>query len=156
LSGDDWLAKLAYLAEIFSLLNELDTSLQGQLTDVFTMRGKMDAFQKKILLWQTRLAEEDLQMFPNLDKYMKEEDVNRQAITVVREHLLSLTESFGRYYQKEEDHRHGNMWIMDTFSAKIEDSNLSMKDKESLIDLSSDSLKAKSTRPHQDIIFGSP
>jgi hypothetical protein len=85
-----------------------------------------------------------LQMFPNLDEYMKEEDVNRRAITIVRQHLRSLTESFVRYYPKEEDPRHGNMWIMDSFSAKIEDSNLSMKEKESLIDLSSDdSLKAK-------------
>ena len=44
LSDDKWVAKLAYLADIFSLLNELNISLQGQLKDVFTLRSKIDAF----------------------------------------------------------------------------------------------------------------
>lgn len=153
LSDNDWLAKLAYLADIFSLLNDLNTSLQGQLTDVFTLRGKMDAFQKKLLLWQTCLADEDLQMFPNLDDFLKQEDVNRQVLTLVRQHLQSLTDSFGRYYPEQEDPRRGNVWIIDPFSAKIEDSNLNMTEKESLIELASDdSLKAKfqssSSRSH--------
>ena len=72
LSNNLWLAKLAYLADVISLLNELNISLQGQLKDVLTVRGKVDAFQKKISLWQTRLAEGDLQMFPNFDEYMRE------------------------------------------------------------------------------------
>lgn len=138
LSNNEWLAKLAYLADIFSLLNELNISLQGQLKDVFILRSKMDAFQKKILLWQTRLVEDDLQMFSNFDEYMKENGVNQQVVTLVKNHLESLTESFARYYPKNEDPRHGNMWIIDPFTAKIPDNNLSMHLKESLIDLSSD------------------
>lgn len=138
LSDNEWLAKLAYLADIFSLLNELNISLQGQLKDVFTLRSKMDAFQKKILLWQTLLADDDLQMFSNFDEYMKENDVNQQVVTLVKKHLESLTESFARYYPKNEDPRHGNMWIIDPFAANIQDSKLSMHLKESLIDLSSD------------------
>jgi hypothetical protein len=43
-------AKLAYLADILSLLNELNISMQGQLKDVFTVRDKMDAFKKKVFL----------------------------------------------------------------------------------------------------------
>jgi len=43
----------------------------------------MDAFQTKILFWQTRLAEEDLQMFQNFDEYMKEKDVNQQVVAIV-------------------------------------------------------------------------
>uniref|UniRef100_A0A8C6V644 Uncharacterized protein n=1 Tax=Naja naja TaxID=35670 RepID=A0A8C6V644_NAJNA len=148
LSDDEWVAKLAYLADIFSLLSDLNISLQGQLMDIFTLRGKMDAFQKKILLWQMQLAEEDLQMFPNFDDYMREKDVNRQVVTIVQQHLQSLTESFDRYYPKKEDPRHGNMWIIDPFAAKIEDCNLSMNEKKSLIDLSSDDrLKAKFQSP---------
>ena len=67
LSDDEWVAKLAYLADIFSLLNELNISLQGQLKDVCILQRKIDAFRKKISLWQTRLAEGDLQMFINFD-----------------------------------------------------------------------------------------
>jgi hypothetical protein len=42
-----------------------------------TVRNKIAAFQKEILLWQTRLTEEDLQMFPNFDEYMIEKTVNQ-------------------------------------------------------------------------------
>ncbi|XP_022183319.1 zinc finger MYM-type protein 6-like [Myzus persicae] len=144
LFNDEWVAKLAYLADIFSLLNELNISIQGQLKDVFTVRDKMDAFQKKILLWQTRLAEEDLQMFQHFDEYMKEKDVNQRVVAIVQQHLESLTESFCRYFPKKEDPRHGNMWIIDPFAANNENNKLNMSEKESLIDLSSDSsLKTK-------------
>ena len=50
LSDDEWVAKVAYLADVFSLLNELNISLQGQLKDVFTVQGKIDAFGKKLSL----------------------------------------------------------------------------------------------------------
>ena len=50
LSDDEWVAKVAYLADVFSLLNELNISLQGQLKNVFTVQGKIDAFEKKLSL----------------------------------------------------------------------------------------------------------
>lgn len=118
--------------------------MQGQLKDVFTVRDKMYTFQKKILLCQLRLAEEDLQMFQNFDEYMKEKYVNQRVVAIVQQHLESLTESFCCYFPKKEDSRHGNMWIIDPFAANNENSKLNMSEKESLIDLSSDSsLKTK-------------
>ena len=60
LSDEEWIAKRAYLADVSSLLNELNISLQGQPKDVFTVRGKIDAFKKKIshfhLLLQLKLG----------------------------------------------------------------------------------------------------
>ena len=50
LSDDKWVAKVAYLADVFSLLNELNISLQGQLKDVFTVQDKIKAFRKKLPL----------------------------------------------------------------------------------------------------------
>ena len=76
LSDEEWVAKVAYLADVFSLLKELNISLQGQLKDVFTVQGKIDAFRKKLSLWQTNLAEGDLQMFTNFDECMGEKDLN--------------------------------------------------------------------------------
>ena len=67
--------------------------MQGQLIKgVFTLRGKINAFRKKISLWQTRLAEGDLQMFINFDEYMGEKDLNRQVVFIIQQHLQSLTE----------------------------------------------------------------
>ena len=58
LFDDKWVAKLKYMAGVFSLLNELNISLQGQHMDVFTVRGKIDAFRRKTPLWQTRWLKE--------------------------------------------------------------------------------------------------
>ncbi|GFX97607.1 SCAN domain-containing protein 3 [Trichonephila clavipes] len=66
---------------------------------------------------------------------MKGNDVNQQVVTLVKKHLESLTEYFARYYPKNADPRHGNMWIIGLFAGKIQDKNLSMHLKESLIDL---------------------
>lgn len=42
-----WLAKLAYLSDIFSILNELNLSMQGPHTNLFISYNKIDAFLKK-------------------------------------------------------------------------------------------------------------
>ena len=144
LSDDEWVAKVAYLADVFFLLKELNISFQGQLKDVFTVQGKIDAFRKKLSLWQTHLADGVLQMFTNFDEYMGEKDFNRQVVSIIQQHLQSLTEYFDFYYSSEEDPRPGNMWTIDPSVANIEESKLSMNEKESLIDLSCDnSLKVK-------------
>jgi zinc finger BED domain-containing protein 5/7/8/9 len=45
--GDNlWLSQLAYLADIFARLNELNCSLQGDVT-VFDVRDKINAMVKK-------------------------------------------------------------------------------------------------------------
>ena len=129
---------------VFSRFNELSISLQGQLKDVFTVQGKIDAFRKKLSLWQTHLAEGDPQMFTNFDEYMGDKDLNRQVVFIIQQHFQSLIEYFGFYYLSEGDPRPENMWIIDPFVAKIEESKLSMNEKESLIDLScNDSLIVK-------------
>jgi hypothetical protein len=66
LLDEEWMAKLAYMADIFSLLNELNISLQGFCTNIFTLRNKMDAFKKKLAFWDSRVQEEDIEMFPLL------------------------------------------------------------------------------------------
>ncbi|GFY18058.1 uncharacterized protein TNCV_3385491 [Trichonephila clavipes] len=97
-------------------------------------RSKMGAFQKKLTV-ANALVEGDLQMFTNFDEYMNENDVNRKVVTLVMKHLESLAESFARYYPRKEYPRHGNMWIIYPFALKIQDNNLNMHLKESLVHL---------------------
>jgi hypothetical protein len=42
----DWVAKLVYLSDIFSILNDLNTSLQGQMASVFRMADKIEGFKR--------------------------------------------------------------------------------------------------------------
>ena len=45
------LQKLAYLCDIFNLLNELNLSLQGRTITVFKSADKVAAFKAKLELW---------------------------------------------------------------------------------------------------------
>lgn len=54
-----WQLKLAYLADIFGLLNELNLQLQGPETHCFLLHSKVDAFKKKIKYWTRFVAEEN-------------------------------------------------------------------------------------------------
>lgn len=48
-----WLSSLAYLSDIFSFLNSLNSSLQGPNVTVFTVHDKVDASIKKSLVSQS-------------------------------------------------------------------------------------------------------
>ena len=50
-SDTEWVAKLAYLCDIFNLLSELNLSLQGRMTTVFKSADKVAAFKAKLELW---------------------------------------------------------------------------------------------------------
>ena len=50
-SATEWVAKLAYLCDIFNLLNELNLSLQGRTTTVFKSADKVAAYKAKLELW---------------------------------------------------------------------------------------------------------
>ena len=43
-SVEKWVLKLAYLCDIFNLLNELNLSLQGKMTTVLKLADKVSAF----------------------------------------------------------------------------------------------------------------
>ena len=54
-SDKEWVTKLAYLCDIFNLLNELNLSLQGKMTTVFKTADKVAAFKAKLELWGRRV-----------------------------------------------------------------------------------------------------
>ncbi|KAM9313622.1 SCAN domain-containing protein 3-like [Gastrophryne carolinensis] len=59
-----WVAKPAYLCDIFSLLNELNLSLQGKMTTIFKLADKVAAFKAKLELWGRRVNREFEHYFP--------------------------------------------------------------------------------------------
>ena len=86
-----WLCKLAYLADIFDRLNELNTSLQGPCTSIFVLRKKTDAFKQKLALWDSLVQKEDTFMFPILNEYLVSADVNcKELLSIVSQHLKEL------------------------------------------------------------------
>ena len=47
----EWLQRLAYLANIFIKLNELNLSLQGKQIDFFKVVEKIDAMKRNLGIW---------------------------------------------------------------------------------------------------------
>jgi len=53
LLDDMWMSMLAGLADIFCHLNKLNISLQGFCTNIFVLKNKTDAFNKKLAVWDS-------------------------------------------------------------------------------------------------------
>ncbi|XP_012385999.1 zinc finger MYM-type protein 6 isoform X2 [Dasypus novemcinctus] len=135
---EEWVAKLAYISDIFSLINELNLSLQGTMTTFFNLYNKIDIFKKKLKMWLKRTQENDYDMFSSFSEFSNSSDLNMKSITsVIFEHLEGLFEMFNDCYPPEEDLRSGNLWIINPFTDH-ENSNLTDFEEEELTQLSSD------------------
>ncbi|KAE8284595.1 Zinc finger MYM-type protein 6 [Larimichthys crocea] len=106
-------AQLAYLCDIFTLLNQLNISLQGRASNMFVVANKVQAFKRKLALWTKRAQEKRMDMFLLLSDILE----NSPQVNIsdsVSQHLSQLAEKFDDYFP--EDPREGHMWILDPFS----------------------------------------
>ena len=62
--------KFAYLADIFNLLNQLNLSLQGRDANILLSQNKITAFIKKLNIWNARIKDNVVDMFPVLCDYI--------------------------------------------------------------------------------------
>lgn len=53
----DFFTKLSYLSDIYSILNMLNKSLKGNDSNIFEFLDKIIAFQRKLVLWKTKIEE---------------------------------------------------------------------------------------------------
>ena len=51
---DKWIAKLLFLTDVFSHVNQLNSSMQGKEKLFFDVLENIDAFKGKIKLWMHR------------------------------------------------------------------------------------------------------
>ncbi|GLV20116.1 hypothetical protein CBL_21336, partial [Carabus blaptoides fortunei] len=81
--------RLAYLADIFSQLNELNISLQGFGVNTITAREKLSAFISKLSVWIKRVGKNNFANFPLLEEIVSEIEFNTIAREVAT-HLHQL------------------------------------------------------------------
>lgn len=141
MSDNVWLAKLAYLADIFSHLNALNTSLQGKDSSMLKTTDKIAAFKKKLRIWKTRVHNKCCDMFELLSGFLNENNMTIDDLaTDVFDHLSALAEYFDKYFPT--DNIADYDWIRNPFCCQLTD--LTGKEEEQLAELSSDrSLKLK-------------
>jgi len=137
--GDiNWVSKLAYLSDIFLQINELNLSLQGNMSNVFILLNKVDAFKKKLKLWYRKVQENNFEMFVCFFDIINMENVDIENMKIcICEHLKSLSQAFDNYYPQEEDIRAGYLWILNPF-LEAQNYKLTNIEEESLLELSSD------------------
>uniref|UniRef100_A0A3P9LFA5 HAT C-terminal dimerisation domain-containing protein n=1 Tax=Oryzias latipes TaxID=8090 RepID=A0A3P9LFA5_ORYLA len=130
--------ELAYLSDIFSLLNQLNISLQGRNSNIFFVADKVQAFQRKLSLWSKRAHEERLDMFPLLSDIL-ESSPQVKISHSVSQHLSQLAEKFAEYFP--EDPREGHMWVVDPFSVDPTENDVALPShlESQLLEVSTDS-----------------
>lgn len=112
----DWLAKLCYLADIFSKLNELNVCLQGKDTHVLNLYDKVGGFLKKAELWKRACVQGDLTCFSQVDAFLSREDVERAPVkTITEERLANLIVSFNSYFPDMEEKSPQLSWVRNQF-----------------------------------------
>ncbi|XP_054469041.1 protein FAM200B-like [Anoplopoma fimbria] len=124
-----WLARVAYLADVFEHLNALNVSMQGRRHNIFEQSDKIAAFKKKkITLWVNHLSKDRLDMFPN-------------ACHEVQQLDTAATTRFDHYFP--EKYRDNDAWIRDPFRIDMESITLPSNEEHQLVELSCDQTMKK-------------
>jgi len=135
----NWVARLAYLSDIFSYINELNLKLQDQDTTIFNAWNKIESFRKKLKLWLNMIAERNNEIFQSYSDYTMEADdfYSQNSVSdIIAAHLKMLL-SLEKYYPEHEDPRRQNMWIVNPF-VEHKETAISHEETLQLIELSPD------------------
>ena len=127
-SDKEWVAKLAYVCDIFWLLNELST--------VFKLADKVAASKAKLELSGRRVNRGILDMFHTLAKILGEPDPLFSQL--VHNHLSLLLKEFERFFPTTKDPRTGRKWIRAPFVNKSGESSMSLQKEDQLLEIAND------------------
>lgn len=134
LKDNVWLQKVAYLADIYEHLNELNRKMQGKNENILSCTDKINGFKAKIKLWINEVKTGKISMFNRCSTL----NLDKQIFKLVEQHLYLLEEKLQHYFKSNKLIEFD--WVRNPFVLPSEESlqNLSMKQKEELIDLKND------------------
>nr|XP_022921070.1 zinc finger BED domain-containing protein 5-like [Onthophagus taurus] len=149
LLNNEFILKLTYLADIFSMLYELNLYLQGsEGYDIFAVHHKIRAFMKKLVLWKRCIEEGKYDCLETFQKCIIESEIQPDInlVSAISIHLMELKNNFDVYFGEEMKKFDTMSWICYPFQDNLQ-TGLSLKASEELIDLSEDtSLKTTFNR----------
>jgi hypothetical protein len=143
-SDEKWLIKLAYLADIFSHLNILNSSLQGPETTILYAQDRVNAFVRKLTLWNTRIKNEDFENFQLTQEFKEyvssigDTSIDTSSLSLlISSHLEALIKQLNDYIPVKDTI--GSVWITKPFSEKaVQKAELNAGLHDELIDISND------------------
>ncbi|XP_076069775.1 protein FAM200C-like [Oratosquilla oratoria] len=119
-SDEVFQCRLAFLADMFSHLNELNRKLQGVDSDIIGHRDKVNAFVSKLELWRGKFETgRSATVFPTLARISETasgvSDVLKNEVII---HLNRLLDEFQHYFP---DFKSDNPMMVDNFPKEAED-----------------------------------
>ena len=95
--GDGFFTHLAYLADIFEALNQLNKKLQGPGTNIIVHSDAINAFVVKLNLWRQGAENNNFASFHPLTE-ITGDDFNQNLKEDIISHLRNLPDEFERYF----------------------------------------------------------
>ncbi|XP_066543047.1 protein FAM200A-like [Hoplias malabaricus] len=146
-SEEKWLLTVSYIADIFSILNELNLKLQGH-DCLFRHCEQIQGFQKSVKLWQLRIKSQSFYMFPKMNKHIEEMCVSKKVVAdmthLIKAHLEGLAQNFMHYFPPGKfDDLYNKRWVKNSFEFETPESitslNLTPLEESEMLQLTCDS-----------------
>ena len=132
-----WLMRLAYLADIFGKLNELNLSLQGRNITPFTVNDKINAMVKKLQHMLSDLEQSRVASFSSLESFVVENELRLHVYLIedMKKHCSQLILDFHFYFPEQLDDKE---WIRNPFSDVVLPGDFSIQERDQFVELSCD------------------
>lgn len=146
-----FMTRVAYMADIFDKLNDLNISMQGRNITIIDCTEKLNAFVQKLELWSVQLRSNNLSSFPQLSGSIEQltQESKSAVLSVAYTHLDELVKGFKEKFDLKAESFDSVQWIRNPFSYELP--NPSNQQAEELIDLRC-SYDAKNDHRTLDII----
>ncbi|XP_067132339.1 zinc finger BED domain-containing protein 5-like [Centruroides vittatus] len=118
LQNNECMLLLAYLADVFSHLNNSNVNLQGRDKNILLMTDI-----KKLDIWIIRLQSKNLDMFPftldYIEKNLNEQDtIIHHSLDCMKMHLRELKTQLTEYFPEDKDD-FSKRWVLNPFSENV-------------------------------------
>ncbi|XP_065279750.1 zinc finger BED domain-containing protein 5-like [Emys orbicularis] len=131
-----WLCKLAYIADTFAHLNNLNLSLQGKLISIFHVQDKVSGMVAKLKQWHKRLSRHELDSFPSLHDLVinSTNELDSDELQPMKQHLESFQKDLRKYFPEPDSTFE---WIRNPFIINVQTlpNSLSASEEEQLLEL---------------------
>lgn len=123
-----WNTKLAFLSDLFEILNKTNASLQGKGANLLTATDKIATLRDKVDVWLRKTKESNFEMFPLTSKC----ELRNKIQPLIHDHLLQLRERLDGYFPTLDINQYD--WIRNPF-ALSSTCDLQLVEEEELTDL---------------------
>jgi hypothetical protein len=135
LTNFSWLLRVAYLADIFTELDEVTLSLQVKNVNIFNAKDKILTLSLKLQFWISSIGQNNFDCFPTLNDSVEENECELDEH--IRNDIADLRNLYANIMKYFININDNNNWIQNSFSVKEKPVGFSTIDYENLIDITS-------------------